>query len=187
MKNLRKRFFAGLWALNLLCSIFYSSYPVFAAESSVPTWDTEEVQGIEDDYSDGEIEKDLSEKAGTEEDETLDSEEIDTFADEMEVTELSDLEETYEEVPATDELNAADTAEESVPLLEMDESDLVHEAEKTVPVFEKAEDGFNEPEAKEIVKRTLTLPAWLDQTAEAAGINLSETLQEALKAKLDVA
>jgi len=40
---------------------------------------------------------------------------------------------------------------------------------------------------KRSVKKTLTLPGWLNSAAEAAHINFSATLQEALKKKLDVA
>jgi len=40
---------------------------------------------------------------------------------------------------------------------------------------------------KRSVKKTLTLPGWLNTAAEAAHINFSATLQEALKDKLDVA
>lgn len=36
------------------------------------------------------------------------------------------------------------------------------------------------------VKKTLTLPAWLNQEAEAAKINFSQVLQEGLKARLGV-
>jgi len=36
------------------------------------------------------------------------------------------------------------------------------------------------------VKKTLSLPAWLNEAAEAAHINFSGVLQEALKAKLDI-
>ncbi len=36
------------------------------------------------------------------------------------------------------------------------------------------------------VKKTLSIPAWLDEAATAAGINFSQTLQEALKAQLHV-
>lgn len=35
------------------------------------------------------------------------------------------------------------------------------------------------------VKKTLTLPSWLNTKAEEAGINFSQTLQEALKDRLD--
>lgn len=34
------------------------------------------------------------------------------------------------------------------------------------------------------VKKTLTIPSWLNSRAEEAGINFSQTLQDALKAKL---
>lgn len=34
------------------------------------------------------------------------------------------------------------------------------------------------------VKKTLSIPEWLNESATAAGINFSQTLQEALKAKL---
>lgn len=34
------------------------------------------------------------------------------------------------------------------------------------------------------IKKTLTIPAWLNASAERAGINFSQTLQEALTAKL---
>ena len=36
------------------------------------------------------------------------------------------------------------------------------------------------------VKKTLTLPAWLNIQAEKAGVNFSQTLQEALYKKLDL-
>jgi hypothetical protein len=36
------------------------------------------------------------------------------------------------------------------------------------------------------VKKTLTLPSWLNIEAERCGINFSQTLQDALKQKLNV-
>ena len=39
---------------------------------------------------------------------------------------------------------------------------------------------------KRAVKKTLSIPAWLNDMAERAGINFSGTLQEALKQKLNV-
>lgn len=38
--------------------------------------------------------------------------------------------------------------------------------------------------SKSAVKKTLSIPQWLDTAAEAAGVNFSQTLQEALTAKL---
>lgn len=37
------------------------------------------------------------------------------------------------------------------------------------------------------IKKTLTIPAWLNSQAEKAGVNFSQTLQEALCKKLDLA
>ena len=37
------------------------------------------------------------------------------------------------------------------------------------------------------VKKTLSIPAWLNTLAEQKGVNFSATLQEALKAKLEIA
>jgi len=38
-----------------------------------------------------------------------------------------------------------------------------------------------------VVKKTLTLPSWLNAKAEAASINFSQTLQRALKEELQIA
>ena len=40
---------------------------------------------------------------------------------------------------------------------------------------------------KRAVKKTLTIPAWMDEAATAAGVNFSQTLQDALKEKLRLA
>lgn len=37
------------------------------------------------------------------------------------------------------------------------------------------------------IKKTLTIPEWLNESATAAGLNFSQVLQEALKAKLNIA
>ena len=37
------------------------------------------------------------------------------------------------------------------------------------------------------VKKTLTIPAWLNQMATAADINFSQVLQDALKTQLNLA
>lgn len=40
---------------------------------------------------------------------------------------------------------------------------------------------------KTAVKKTLSIPGWMDEAATAAGINFSQTLQDALKEKLRLA
>ena len=47
-------------------------------------------------------------------------------------------------------------------------------------------DGYAKQQGFKAVKKTLTLPAWLDTAAERAGLNFSQVLQEGLKQKLGV-
>ena len=47
-------------------------------------------------------------------------------------------------------------------------------------------DAYRRKTATKVVKKTLSIPSWLNVEAEKAGINFSATLQEALKAKLEV-
>lgn len=48
-------------------------------------------------------------------------------------------------------------------------------------------DAYRRKYNSKAVRRNVSLPAWLDKEAEAANINLSRTLQEALKEKLNIA
>lgn len=45
-------------------------------------------------------------------------------------------------------------------------------------------DHYRQTYQSKPVKKTLTIPSWLNSRAEEAGINFSQTLQDALKAKL---
>jgi predicted RNase H-like HicB family nuclease len=47
-------------------------------------------------------------------------------------------------------------------------------------------DAYRRKTEKKVIKKTLSLPLWLNVEAESAGINFSATLQEALKSKLGV-
>ncbi len=47
-------------------------------------------------------------------------------------------------------------------------------------------DEYRRENDNRAVKKTLTLPSWLNAKAERAGINFSQTLQEALKQRLDL-
>lgn len=46
--------------------------------------------------------------------------------------------------------------------------------------------SIREKMANRVVKKTLTIPAWLNARAESYGINFSQTLQRALKQELDM-
>jgi predicted RNase H-like HicB family nuclease len=47
-------------------------------------------------------------------------------------------------------------------------------------------DAYRRKTEKRVVKKTLSLPSWLNVEAEEAGLNFSAVLQEALKEKLGV-
>ena len=45
---------------------------------------------------------------------------------------------------------------------------------------------FREKQHKKFVKKTLSIPSWINAKAEYAGVNFSQTLQEALISKLNL-
>lgn len=45
-------------------------------------------------------------------------------------------------------------------------------------------DAYAEKYGKKAVRKNLTIPAWLNTSAEAQGVNFSQVLQEALEARL---
>lgn len=48
-------------------------------------------------------------------------------------------------------------------------------------------DAYRRKKGDRAVKKTLTIPAWLNDAATSANINFSQALQEALKEKLNIA
>ncbi len=57
---------------------------------------------------------------------------------------------------------------------------------QTVMLIEVYMPPFREKQHKKFVKKTLSIPSWLNVQAEYAGINFSQTLQEALIQKLNL-
>ena len=47
-------------------------------------------------------------------------------------------------------------------------------------------DAYRKKNDARAVKKTLSIPSWLNTMAEEAGVNFSQILQEALKARLGV-
>jgi len=47
-------------------------------------------------------------------------------------------------------------------------------------------DAYRRMHAEKAIKKTLTIPAWLNEAAEARAINFSQVLQEALRQRLGV-
>ena len=63
---------------------------------------------------------------------------------------------------------------------------LVHDPSQFVNFVKADTDTFRRQMDSKAVKKTLTIPAWLNHQAEAAHVNFSSILQEALKAHLHV-
>lgn len=57
---------------------------------------------------------------------------------------------------------------------------------QTITLIEIPMNVFREKMKNRTVKKTLTIPAWLNTEAENQGINFSQTLQDALKQKLNI-
>lgn len=57
---------------------------------------------------------------------------------------------------------------------------------QTVMLVEVYMPPFREKQHKKFVKKTLSIPSWINAQAEYAGINFSQTLQEALIQKLNL-
>lgn len=57
---------------------------------------------------------------------------------------------------------------------------------QTITLIEIPMNVFREKMKNRTVKKTLTIPAWLNTEAENKGINFSQTLQDALKQKLNI-
>lgn len=82
---------------------------------------------------------------------------------------LYDMEERGEEIPAASETKDVQTVEgEFVTLVACDTLE------------------YREFYDNRAVKKTLTIPSWLNTMAERAGVNFSQVLQESLRQQLDI-
>lgn len=93
----------------------------------------------------------------------------DNLADAMHMAEdalggwLSRAEEKASQIPAASELHAVSGAEGAIVTLILADTDAYRRAHST-----------------RAVKKTLTIPAWLNEAAEAHSVNFSKVLQDAL-------
>ena len=62
--------------------------------------------------------------------------------------------------------------------------DVKHGAEEFVSLIAADTVSYRKKTSNMAVKKTLTIPLWLNTAAEEANVNFSQTLQEALAAKL---
>ena len=63
---------------------------------------------------------------------------------------------------------------------------LQHESHQLVSMVVADTEAYRRQMDSRAVKKTLTIPAWLNYRAEAAHVNFSSLLQEALKSHLQI-
>lgn len=61
------------------------------------------------------------------------------------------------------------------------------ETNETFFLVESFMPAFRDKQSKRFVKKTLSIPYWLNAEAERQGINFSQTLQQAIKQQLNIA
>lgn len=64
--------------------------------------------------------------------------------------------------------------------------DVKCEGKEIIALIEVFMPPFRERQNKHFVKKTLSIPFWLNAEAENMGVNFSQTLQEALKQQLNI-
>lgn len=57
---------------------------------------------------------------------------------------------------------------------------------QTMALVDVDVDAYRRAHENRVVRKNLTIPSWLNEEAEAAGVNFSQTLQDALKEKLNI-
>ena len=67
-----------------------------------------------------------------------------------------------------------------------DVSDISCDMDEIVTLVDIDLDAYRRKHENRAVKKTLTIPSWLNEKAEQSGINFSQTLQSALIEKLEV-
>ena len=77
----------------------------------------------------------------------------------------------------------AENSKEKIPA---PSSNLEHEPPQFVSFIKADTDAYRRMNDKRAVKKTLTIPAWLNAEAENAHINFSKVLQSALKERLHI-
>jgi predicted RNase H-like HicB family nuclease len=80
-------------------------------------------------------------------------------------------------------LYSMEEAKETIPAAS-GAKEVTAELDDIVTLISIDTDDYRRYYEKRLVKKTLNIPMWLNQKAEAANINLSQTLQRALKEEL---
>ena len=65
-------------------------------------------------------------------------------------------------------------------------NDIALESRQMITLVDMDLEAYRRENDQRAIKKTLTIPAWLNTRAERAGVNFSQVLQEALSLKLDI-
>ena len=80
-------------------------------------------------------------------------------------------------------LTDAEDNQEAIP---SPSENLTVDSPKIINLIVADTDAYRRENDNRAVKKTLTIPSWLNSKAEKAGINFSQTLQIALKSQLNI-
>ena len=102
------------------------------------------------------------------------------------LTEGDDMQQAYEMAVEALGLALVNRKEEKEEIPVPSEIDRIHGEDGTLVIVEFDMQEYLRKHNSKAVKKTLSIPEWLNEEATAMGVNFSQVLQEALMSKLNI-
>ena len=102
------------------------------------------------------------------------------------LTEGDNMQQAYEMAVEALGLALVNRKEEKEEIPVPSEIDRIHEEDGTIVIIEFDMQEYLRKHNSKAVKKTLSIPEWLNEEATAMGVNFSQVLQEALMSKLNI-
>lgn len=102
------------------------------------------------------------------------------------LTEGDNMQQAYEMAVEALGLALVNRKEEKEEIPVPSEIDKIHEEDGTIVIIEFDMQEYLRKHNSRAVKKTLSIPEWLNEEATAMGVNFSQVLQEALMSKLNI-
>jgi antitoxin HicB len=102
------------------------------------------------------------------------------------LTEGDNMQQAYEMAVEALGLALVNRKEEKEEIPVPSEIDRIHEEDGTIVIIEFDMQEYLRKHNSRAVKKTLSIPEWLNEEATAMGVNFSQVLQEALMSKLNI-
>ena len=102
------------------------------------------------------------------------------------LTEGDDMQQAYEMAVEALGLALVNRKEEKEEIPVPSEIDRIQEEDGTLVIVEFDMQEYLRKHNSKAVKKTLSIPEWLNEEATAMGVNFSQVLQEALMSKLNI-